>query len=95
MFEEHGDNRPEHLEVIKAVGIGAGIVRQEEPEKTKDKILEPECQPVNISPGRIVSDDSRKNTSYQNAEEQTRDYNRNGSCTPMWRSQVTDQRQHY
>ena len=95
MFEEHGDNRPEHLEVIKAVGIGARIVWQEQPEKSKDKILERECQPVNISPGRIVSDDSRENTSYQNSEEQTRDYDRDGSCTPMRRSQVTDQRQHY
>ena len=86
MFEEHGDNRPKHLKIIKAVGIGAGIVGQKEPEKTKDEILKCESQPVNISPGRIVGDNAREYTSYENAEEQTRDYDRDGSCTPMWRS---------
>ena len=77
------------------MGIGARVVRQEEPEKTKDKILKSECQPINISPGRVISDNARENTSYENAEEQSRDYDRDGSCTPMRRSQVTDQRQHY
>ena len=95
MLEEHRDNGPEHLEIVKAVRIGAGIVRQEEPEKTKDEILKCECQPVYIPPGRIIGDNARENTSYENAEEQSRDYDRDGSGTPMWRSQVTNQRQHY
>ena len=95
MLEEHGYNRPEHLEIIKAVRIGAGIVREEEPEKTKDEILKCECQPVDIPPGCIIGDNARENTSYENAEKQTRDYDRDGSCTPIRRSQVTNQRQHY
>ena len=63
MLEEHGDNGPEHLEIIKSVGIGAGIVWQEEPKKTKDKILKCKCQPVYITPGRIIGDNTRENTS--------------------------------
>ena len=95
MLEEHDDNRPEHLEIVKTVRIGAGIIRQEEPEKTKDEILKCERQPVYIAPGCIIGDNAREYTSYENAEEQSRDYDRDGSCTPMGRSQVTDQRQHY
>lgn len=50
MFEEHGDYTPEHLEIIEAIWVGAGIVGHEEPEKNEDKILQTKGQPVDVTP---------------------------------------------
>lgn len=73
MFEKHGDDGPEHFEIIETCGVGAWIVGQEEPEEEKDEVLHGEGEPVDVTPGGVFCDDAGENTSDEDAEEETGD----------------------
>ena len=71
MLKEHGENTPEHFEIVESTGVSAGIVRQKEPKKYEDEILKSESEPVDVSPGCEFSDDPREHTSDQDSKEKT------------------------
>lgn len=74
MFEYHLQDAEEHFEIVKASRIGAGVVRHEEEEEDKDKVLDAEGEPVNYSPVGVLGDDSGNETSDENSAEEARDY---------------------
>lgn len=60
MLEEHGDDGPEHAEVVEPGGVGGRVVREEEPEEDEDQALEPKGDPVDDAPGDEVCHDARE-----------------------------------
>ena len=73
MFEEHGDDGPEHAEVVEPCRVGRRVIGEEEPEEGEDQVLESESDPIYDAPGDEVSDDSREDARDKDAEEEARD----------------------
>lgn len=56
--------------------------------------MESKSEPINIAPGSIFRDDAGQKTSYEEAEEEARGYDREGGCTPMHRGEVAHEGKH-
>ena len=57
--------------------------------------MKSEGQPVDVAPGRVFGDDTGEEPSYQETEKEARDHDREGSCTPMRRGEITDEGEHF
>lgn len=68
MFEEHGDDAVEHFEVVESGWVGAGVVREEEPEEDEDRVLQGEGEPVDVAPGGVFGDDAGEEAGEEEAE---------------------------
>ena len=61
-----------------------GLVWHEQPKLKKDKVLKPECDPVNISPTSVLSYNARQDPHDKcctHSLEKIRNYDRDGRCT--------------
>lgn len=63
MLEKHGNDTPQHFEIVEAVRIGTRIIGKEKPQEDENEILESKCQPVNVTPRCILCDDTGEKAS--------------------------------
>ena len=60
MGGENLENGVKNTEVVNAVRVGGWVVGHKEPEESEDKILQAEGKPIDVAPGGVFGDNTRK-----------------------------------
>ena len=94
VFEQHGKNAVQHLEVVEPAGVGGGIVGHEEPEEDEDEILQAEGEPVDVAPGGVLGDDAGEDAGDEDAQEEAGDDDGEGGGAAVARGEFAYQGEH-